>query len=53
MKGEFMEEKKEGKARVNTRTESKLIKNLRRIFIIVASLGFLLLFYKMVASKLG
>ena len=47
MKEEFMEEKKEEKAPVNTGTESKLVKIFKRILVIVFSLGFIFLFYRM------
>jgi hypothetical protein len=53
MKGEFMEEANEEKAPVNTGTESKLAKNFRKIFGIVAALGFLFLIYKMVINRFG
>ena len=42
-----MEEKKEEKAPVNTGTESKLAKIFKRILLIVFSLGFIFLIYRM------
>ena len=42
-----MENEKEEKAPVNTKTESKLVKIFRRIFMIVFSLGMIFLFYRM------
>jgi len=48
-----MEEEKEEKAPVNTGTESKLVKIFRRIFIIVSSLVFIVLIYKMATHRFG
>ncbi len=48
-----MEEKKEEKAPVDTGTESKLVKIIRRIFMIVFSLGIIILIYKMVMHRFG
>jgi hypothetical protein len=53
MKGEFMEEKKEEKAPVNTGTESKLAKIFRKILGIVFILAFIFLIYKAVIHKFG
>jgi len=53
MKGVFMEEEKEEEAPVNTGTESKLVKIFRRIFLIVLSLGMIVLIYKMVIHRYG
>jgi cell division septal protein FtsQ len=53
MKGEFMEEKKEEKAPVNTGTESKLVKIFRRILVTVFSLGMIVLIYKMLIHRFG
>jgi hypothetical protein len=53
MKGEFMEEKKEEDAPVNTVTESKLVKIFRRISIIVISLAMIILIYKMLMHRFG
>ena len=48
-----MEEKKEEEAPVNTGTESKLAKIIRRVFIIVFSLGIIILIYKMLTHRFG
>jgi len=48
-----MEEKKEEKALVNTGTESKPVKIFKRILLIVFSLGFIVLIYKMVTHRFG
>jgi hypothetical protein len=48
-----MEAANEEKTLVNTRTESKLVKNFRRIFGIVSALGFLFLIYKMFMNRFG
>jgi hypothetical protein len=53
MKGEFMEEKKEEKAPVNTGTENKLVKNFRKILGIVFILAFIFLIYKAMIHKFG
>jgi hypothetical protein len=38
---------------VETRTESNIVKNFRRIFAIISALGFLFLIYKMVMNRFG
>ncbi len=48
-----MEEKKEEKPPVDTGTKSKLGKIFRRIFIIVFSLGMIVLIYKMLIHRFG
>ena len=48
-----MEEEKEEKAPVNTGTESKLAKIFKRILVIVFSLGFIVLIYRMVTHRFG
>jgi lipopolysaccharide/colanic/teichoic acid biosynthesis glycosyltransferase len=53
MKGEFMEEKKEEEAPVNTGTESKVVKIFRRIFLIVVSLAVIILIYKLLMHRFG
>jgi hypothetical protein len=53
MKGEFMEEKKVEEAPVNTGTESKLVKNFRKIFMIIFSLGAIILIYKLLIHRFG
>jgi len=48
-----MEEKKEEKPPVDTGTESKMVKIFRRIFIIVFSLGGIILIYKLLIHRFG
>ena len=47
-----MEEKKE-ESSGDTGTESKLVKNFRRIFMIIFSLGAIILIYKLLIDRFG